>query len=475
MKTQLKHIIILSLIIIGLISACSKLSNNKEVESSAFSFPSVSTEVIAPDSIKAELESMLKQMRAVHPNQSMMTDYDELCRVKNEIKAQINRPMNQLEVFRLYTLLNPVFADAHNGIMLPKMSNQIKEAVEAGDRLFPLDVFIDKDFQLMAKASTHGIEPGTIIQSINGIDAIEITTELEKHARGDNTDFRRNLLATRFAEYLWMHKGTAKEFTLGLKNGNNVEIRTLEGATERPPHRTFPKPFNKDYTFDMLENDQVGYFKANTWYRTDGYEQFNALTDSIFNVLRTKKSKHLIIDVRKNGGGDDMMWIEGILPYIAKKKWQRMTHFLGRVREIDQAYPGRLGEVAIFDYYGEFEVSDRPKFDGDIYVIAGRQTYSSAIMFTSIIKDNELGTIVGQETETLARGCSTGMMVYHDMNTTGITAFTPQHWYQRSTEGSCMTGIPTDIQLSDDPFNENQIVELLIEKIMNKQRIHNTE
>ena len=411
---------------------------------------------------------MLKQMRDVHPSQSMIVDYDELWRVKNEIKAQIKRPMNQLEIFRLYTLLNPVFADAHNGIMLTKLSEQIKKAVEEGDRLFPLNVFIDKDFQLLTKTNAFGIEPGTIIQSINGIDAIEITTELEKHARGDNTDFRRNLAADRFAEYLWMHFGSAKNFTLSLKSSDNTEIKTLEGATARPPHRTFPKPFNKDYSFTMLENDQIGYFKANSFYHTDGYDQFNALTDSIFSMLREKKSKHLIIDVRRNGGGDDTMWIEGILPYIANKKWKRMTHFLGRVREIDQAYPGRLGEVAIFDYYGEFEVSDRPKFEGDIYVIAGRNTYSSAIMFTSIIKDNELGTIVGQETETLARGCSTGMMVYHDMKTTGIKAFTPQHWYQRSTEGSCMTGIPTDIQLSDDPFNENQIVDLLIEKIMNK-------
>ncbi|PLX05602.1 MAG: hypothetical protein C0598_14160, partial [Marinilabiliales bacterium] len=77
----------------------------------------------------------------------------------------------------------------------------------------------------------------------------------------------------------------------------------------------------------------------------------------------------------------------------------------------------------------------------------------------------ELGKIVGQEEKTFARGCSTGMSAVHDMKTTGIFACTPQHWYQRNTEGTCMEGVEVDIQLNDDPFNEREIVESLVKLI----------
>ncbi len=98
-------------------------------------------------------------------------------------------------------------------------------------------------------------------------------------------------------------------------------------------------------------------------------------------------------------------------------------------------------------------------------MITGHLSYSSAIMLASVIQDNKLGQIVGKETD--ARGCSTGMSIYHDMPITGLLAFTPQHWYQRN-DGmqSCMSGIKPDIVLTDDPFNSDHLIQNLVEKIM---------
>ncbi len=454
--------------LLSLFFTISLFSQNIEAKSVGFEYPTVGTEVYSPDSIKAELESLIKQIRETHPNLSMIVDYDELLQVKNDMLNQITTPMNQLDIFRLFSLLNPVLSDAHNGIMLPKYKDQIKEATKLGDRLFPLHVFIDKDFRLIIKTASHGLASGTVIQSINGIDAIEITKKLEQHTRGDNTDFRRNLLADRFAEHLWMHFGSAQSFELGIKEGEELKNVTVDGSIDLLPHRRNDLSFEDVISFELFAENQIGYLKTNTFWLPDGTDEWFVFTDSVFEELRNKGSKYLIIDIRKNGGGDDQLWIEGIMPYIAKEKWQRMTHFLGRVREIDEAYPGRLGEVAIFDYYGEYEVSEKPKFEGEVYVIVGRKTYSSAIMFTSVIKDNQLGKIVGQEAKTLARGCSTGMFISHEMKTSGLDAFTPQHWYQRNTEGSCMTGIPVDIQLSDNPLNEQEIVESLVRQLTNE-------
>jgi len=454
--------------IISLISLCilfSSCSQSNKLESTGFDFPNVSTEVYSPDSIRAEFESLIEQIQEIHPNMGIIVDYDEFFRVRKEVLEQVTKPMNQLEVYRLYSVLNPVLRDGHSAIFLPQYKDQIKEATEQGDRLFPLHVFVDKDFRLMVESPSHGLTAGTVIQSINGIDAVEITRHIEQRIWGDNIDVRRVLVADRFAENLWIHYGSSPSFDLEIKEGDEITTVSIDGSTDLLPHRRNDQAFEDLYSFDFLADNQVGYLKTNTWWYPEGTDKWYAFSDSLFSELRDNGSKYLIIDIRDNGGGDDQMWIQGIMAYIAKKKWQRMLHFLGRVREIDGAYPGRLGESAIFDFYGEHEVSDKPKFDGEVYVIVGRKTYSSSIMLTSVIKDNELGKIVGQEEMTFARGCSTGMPLVHEMKTTGIFACTPQHWYQRNTEGSCMTGIPVDIQLSDSPFNKREIVEDLVKQL----------
>ena len=451
--------------IISLFFISSLFSQSDEAKSVGFEYPTVAMEVYSPDSIKVELESLIKQIRETHPNLFMIVDYDELLRVKNEILKQITAPMNQLEVFRLFSLLNPVLSDGHNGMWLPERRKQIENAIKLGDRLFPLPVHIDKDFRLYVKTTSNGIMSGTRIHSINGIDAIEITKHMEEHTRGDNSDIRRNLVANSFAENLWQFYGSSKSFVLGIKEGKEIKSITINESLDLLSHRSGDKRFEDKFSFEILADNQVGYFKANTFYLPDGTEKLNALTDSMFSTLRDKGIKYLIIDIRENGGGFDELWIEPIISYTAKKKWQRMAHYIGRVRETDEDYPGRLGEVAIYDFKGEQEVSDKPKFDGEVYVIVGRKTYSSAIMFTSVIKDNQLGKIVGQEARTFARGCSTGRFVYHEMKTSGLIAFTPEHWYQRNTEGSCMVGVEVDIQLSDDPFNEQEIVDSLVRQL----------
>ena len=438
-----------------------------EIKISGFEYPKVSMEVYSPDSIKDELESLIKQIRETHPNLFMIVDYDELLRVKNEILEQITAPMNQLDVFRLFSLLNPVLSDGHNGMWLPERRKQIENAIKLGDRLFPIPVYIDKDFHLLVKTTTNGITSGTRIHSINGIDAIEITKHMEGHTRGDNSDIRRNLVANTFAENLWQFYGSSKSFVLGINEGKEIKETTINGSIDLLSKRSGNKSFEDKFSFELLANNQVGYFKANTFYLPEGTEKLNALTDSLFSVLRDKGSKYLIIDIRENGGGFDELWIDGIISYTAKKKVQRMSHYIGRVRETDEVFPGRVGEVAIYDFKGEIEVSEKPKFEGEIYLIVGRKTYSSAIMFASVIKDNQLGKIVGQEARTLGRGCSTGRFVFHEMKTTGLIAFTPEHWYQRNIEGSCMEGVKVDIQLSDSPYNKREIIDSLVRQLTN--------
>ena len=51
------------------------------------------------------------------------------------------------------------------------------------------------------------------------------------------------------------------------------------------------------------------------------------------------------------------------------------------------------------------------------------------------------------------------------MKTTGIRAYSPQHWYNRNSDESAMEGVSIDIQLPDNPFNEREIVNALVQQL----------
>ena len=237
----MKNITIISFLALCVIfSSCTQID---KTETKGFDYPNVSTEVYQPDSIKAEFVSMLEQIQSVHPKIGGIMDLDEFYRVKHEVLEQITQPMTQLEVYRLYSILNPVLADGHCVVNLPKYKDQIKEAIEQGDRLFPLHVFVDKDFSLWVKSASHGLAAGTEIKSINSVDAVEITRYLERRYWGDNIDVRRVLVGDRFSSILWIHYGTSPSFELVVKEGDEIKTVIVEGATDFLPHRQSDKSF----------------------------------------------------------------------------------------------------------------------------------------------------------------------------------------------------------------------------------------
>ena len=420
----------------------------------SFHFPRVSSETIAPEQVKQELDNWLAQSRRVHPKFDLVVDYQALNSRAEEIKQQIQQPLNQLEVFRLFSRINSIFADGHHGISYPDVYNQIKRAIAAGDRLFPVEVHITEDYRITVKKPFGTLAAGTEIASINGADARDIAKTLERRIIGDTQNFRRSLAANRFAELLWQHYGSADDFEVQLTGSRICAPVVVKGRDSLMPHRNGAFSFDDAFEFTLLAQGQVGYMKLGTFLPQD-YDAFYSFTERAFTQLKAAGSQHLILDVRHNGGGDDTVWIEGIMPYIAHTPWQRMSHFLGRVRDIDDAYSARKGEVAIFDFKGEHEVSEKLSFDGKVYVVAGALSYSSAIMFPTVIRDNNLE-------RTFARSCQTGMSAYHHTEFSALLTYTLQHWYNRNSAESCIEGIKADIELIDNPYDEDAIVEQLV-------------
>ncbi len=148
------------------------------------------------------------------------------------------------------------------------------------------------------------------------------------------------------------------------------------------------------------------------------YCSFNAGPDSVFYQLEQKiagifkqikqeKIETLIVDVSNNSGGNSACG-DLLINYITTKeykgyqcKWKRSDEYLALTKSwnaVNEDYQ-RTPVGSTISYKSHTRVPTRRlknRFKGKVYVVVGSNTFSSAIMFATIVKDNQLALLAGQ-------------------------------------------------------------------------------
>ncbi len=143
-------------------------------------------------------------------------------------------------------------------------------------------------------------------------------------------------------------------------------------------------------------------------------EKYKALLADAFRQIKSAGVRNLIIDVRKNGGGNSQLGDALIDMFNAKpyrgwsNKWKRSVFYAEHLKSgnvplpaslIEKYLAARPGEV-ISDYSETVNPGANPlRFNGRVYVLSGAKTFSSGVMFLGVIKDNALAKIIGEETK----------------------------------------------------------------------------
>lgn len=134
-----------------------------------------------------------------------------------------------------------------------------------------------------------------------------------------------------------------------------------------------------------------------------------------------KDFKKLIIDIRGNGGGNDMYWIKNVIEPLAKNPLTAENYIFIRgeynkafykarrisLKPIDRINKSILDKmpseiVEDFDIYylarRRIKPNDPIDFKGDIYLLVDGIVYSSAESFAAFCKDTGFATLVGEST-----------------------------------------------------------------------------
>lgn len=175
--------------------------------------------------------------------------------------------------------------------------------------------------------------------------------------------------------------------------------------------------------------------------------------------MKAAGTRTLVIDVRHNGGGDDAMWLQGLLPHIADRPYRWASRYTKKVIREDPAKPERIGEVlsGTVETWSSPAPADPLHFDGKVYVLIGPGTYSSAVLFANTVQDFRFATLVGEGGS--VRSTQTGGVQKIALAQTGLALWCPRLLLVRPSGASAPVWLEPDVRIDDDPLRPNAMLD----------------
>jgi C-terminal processing protease CtpA/Prc len=422
----------------------------------------------APEALQQDFRFLRGEIDRIHPEPGLFTSRETLRKAYDRVEAQLRQPLSRDQAWRALATLNPLFADGHMFVIHPDWKALTRTHLEQGGLLFPYEVQVTTSGEITIRAELDGSASalaGMRIEQINGMPAARVAHELLPLMAGETPGLRANLLSRRMWLYYWRVFGAPREFDLVVaRPGGPAHLRVAGSA--KPPvslETDGPAGFRKTFAFELLPGN-AALLTINQFVWPD-QKEFNAFTRDAFTKIRDAKVTTLIIDVRENTGGNDDMWKEGLVPYIADKPFRNASSYLKKVVAGRASGLEKVGDVVpgFGDTWVEPDLNNPLHFSGRTYVLVGRLTYSSAVVFSNVVQDFGFAQLAGAGG--YARTRQTGGVQNIKLPNTGLLITIPRFVLDRPSGEREPALVHPDIVLPDSPFDRMVTVNALLDHI----------
>lgn len=295
---------------------------------------------------------------------------------------------------------------------------------------------------------SSGEYDGYIVIEIGGISTDELYQRFLTQFSYELDAWARHSFASRLnrGEYLaFVGVDMQKDIPLVLENPNDSSCKTavftLQKDTDSGEERDEP---NFDYSIDSSAG--VGVFALHQCVYDEEYK--NGLRD-FFTAVQENNIRSVIVDLRSNPGGNSLVANE-FIRYLPAE-----SYFIG-------ASEVRFGSILRKNKPQSRENQQlTPVFSGDVYVLTGADTFSSAMDFATLISDNKLGTVVGEVPGNMPS--SYGDILYFQTPNAGLIFTVSYKYFIRPDASKSDSPLVPDVVVSaKDAFTETM---RLIEKV----------
>lgn len=420
--------------------------------------------VLTAAQLQQDVQFIRQTIAEIHPDPGASIAPAQLEAALNAAQQQLAAPMDRDAAWRVLAKLNPPFADAHLALLQPDRDRQVQAHLAAGGGFFPYEVHVSPEGQVFVRAELGGKASalaGARIEQVNGVAATQVVQQLLQLVHGDTEAFRTEVLSRRFWFYYWKTYGAPASYTL-VQDGKQLAVAA---GTARPELLVGADAadFAQVYRFELIGKD-TALMTINQFSWPDK-KKFHAFTADAFKRMRDAGVANLMIDVRENVGGDDDMWKEGVLPYIATRPYRHASTYVKKVIPGRASATEKVGDVV----HGTLESWEQPQpdnpllFKGRVYVLVGGMTYSSAVLFSNVMQDFGFGQLVG--VRGYARARQSGGIQVRTLPNTKLEIVVPRFVLDRPSGVRTPELVKPDIVLPDDPFNRRALVDALLARI----------
>ncbi|HCY55471.1 MAG TPA: hypothetical protein DF715_08095, partial [Oceanicaulis sp.] len=259
--------------------------------------------------------------------------------------------------------------------------------------------------------------------------------------------------------YIWLEYGPQTRFTVDLE-GADGQARRVE--IDAVPLSALSEREGAD-RLDLsgrearMLNGEIAYLRPGPFYninaRTeaeayapDALAAHTAFIDESFRTFIENGAQALILDLRQNPGGDNS-WSDPVVSWFADRPFRFASQFRIRVSDystasnqarIDAAPDGASGTSGILaELYataanGDIVTLELPcaypregqRFEGAVYALVDRTSYSNAVSVGAIIQDYGFGEVIGETTTDMTT--TLGAMERFTLPRSGIVAGYPK-------------------------------------------------
>lgn len=430
----------------------------------------LTAEALLPASgvFRADADLLERAYTALHPGLYRYNTPAEMTRRFATLRDYLSTSRSTGEA---YLALARVTAAVRCGHSYPNFYNQSKWLQAAlfdnRDRVPFQFRWIDERMILTRDLSPGSpLPPGTEIRSIEGYPAADILRTLLPFARADgHNDAKRQRILELGGIDLWEAFDIYLPMVLPqLVERGRIRIVATDPAGRHhesdadlmtPAQRKKAVPLFEDLPKDAVlwrverRNDDVAILSMPTWSVYNGSWDWAAWLEAQLDAIATGSVRTLIVDLRGNEGGLDCgnailaRLIDSDFVSIGNARRVRYrsvpTDLAAHVDTWDDSFrdwgtaavgPSADGFYDLLrssdDASGRVVIKPRgPRFTGKLVVLIDAANSSATFQFAQIVKDNRLGTLVGEPTGGNRRGINGGAFLFLRLPATGIEVDIP--------------------------------------------------
>lgn len=409
------------------------------------------------DAVAEDVQLLRQAYEALHPG---LLRYNTADAIADRFERLGRTGRVTLE--RFYLDLSRVLTMVRCGHSYANFYNQrapIRTALfERADRAPWLFVWLGQRMVVTADPWGLGLSPGDEVVSLNGVPAGQILKGLMTVARADggNDAKRRALMSVQavdsyesFDIFYPLLFGSRTRHTAVIEGADGRRRTLIAPATSLEQRRALrpPKIDAQDDTpvWTMRRQGGAAVLTMSGWGLFNTQWDWRGWLDREIDSLIAENVSRLVIDIRDNEGGLDCgdTIIARLIAAPVRKDFRRRLTRYRRIpaglrpyldtwdRSFDdwgddaQPFDERFFTLRQGDDEGAVIVPKGPRYRGEVRVLIGPQNSSATFQFAQILRQERLGTLVGETTGGNLRGINGGAFYFLRLPRTGVEVDLP--------------------------------------------------